>query len=204
MRIENIPDYLQKIDTQALEWMRSLINTDNAFIVTSIQYMADMEIIPMFMLILGLWAWGIYRKKDEYKKKALLLIYCISIDYALYWCLSLFVFSRTRPELVSAIAPLIQHIPDNSFPSGHAVFAGASIVGLYLIGNRLLLSIFSILFTAMLLSRIFAGIHYPGDIIAGVIIGAGFAGGLSLLRNKKWFEIYAIQLPIKIASYAKL
>jgi undecaprenyl-diphosphatase len=194
----------QKIDKQALDWMRSWINPDNIFEVTAIRYIADIEMFAMLVLFAGFWLRGIYKKNDDFKKKALIIFYLISLGYAMYWLVSLFLIHRARPELVSAIVPLITHIPDNSFPSGHAIFAGASLVGIYLVGNCLLFVTFSILFTAMLLARIFAGVHYPGDIIAGLILGILFAVVLSFFSKKRWFEIYAIKLPIKIAAKFKL
>ena len=122
----------------------------------------------------------------------------------MYWVVSPFIIHRTRPELVSAIAPLFTHIPDNSFPSGHAIFAGASLVGLYLIRNWFFLVLFSFLHSAMLLAPIFAGVHYPGDIVAGLILGAAFAFWLSFFRKKQWFINYAIDLPIIAAAFFKL
>jgi membrane-associated phospholipid phosphatase len=190
-------EHAKKIDNQTLEWMRSWINPDNTLEVTAIRYIADIELLAVIVLLVGLWLRGVYSKNDDYKRKALVLFYLIALGYVLYWFVSLFIIQRIRPELATAIVPLIDHIPDNSFPSGHAIFAGTALVGIYLIGSRFLLVLFSFLFAGMLLARIFAGIHYPGDILAGLILGVAFACMISFLRKKPWFETYAIQFPLK-------
>src|SRR5208283_5640429 len=55
---------------------------------------------------------------------------------------------------------------------------------------------------AVSLSRVYNGVHYPGDVLAGAILGAGYAaaGAIALQAGwrwvgKKWFPIWHAQLP---------
>jgi undecaprenyl-diphosphatase len=81
-----------------------------------------------------------------------------------------FFYYQPRPFLVLEIQPLIEHNLTSSFPSGHAAaFFALALVIFYFNkkwGWRCL-----ILALLIGLARIFAGIHWPLDIIGGAIIG---------------------------------
>lgn len=60
---------------------------------------------------------------------------------------------------------------DGSFPSDHATLAGATIAGLYLVDRRLghVGLVAGLLLAA---DRVYVGAHYPGDVLAGLVVGA--------------------------------
>jgi undecaprenyl-diphosphatase len=59
---------------------------------------------------------------------------------------------------------------DWSFPSNHATIAGASTVALALV-RRTLLWLTAPLALLMAFSRVFVGVHYPHDVMAGLALG---------------------------------
>ncbi|MFJ8592609.1 phosphatase PAP2 family protein [Streptomyces sp. NPDC093598] len=59
---------------------------------------------------------------------------------------------------------------DWSFPSNHATIAGASAVALALV-RRTLLWLTAPLALLMAFSRVFVGVHYPHDVVAGLALG---------------------------------
>ena len=69
---------------------------------------------------------------------------------------------------------LIRHAPDNGFPSDHATvaFAVAFAVAAF---SRPLGALFVLAATAVALDRIFVGVHYPVDVLASLLVGAGSA-----------------------------
>lgn len=98
------------------------------------------------------------------------------------------IFDRERPTLLRLI-----DITGFSFPSGHAMGSTAYFgSGIYLL-NRLnqgnskgiLIGLCAAMILLISISRVYLGVHYPTDIIAG-IIGGVFCIILStlLLRNK--------------------
>ena len=81
---------------------------------------------------------------------------------------------RKRPDRESAGVPDERHVPmptSTSFPSGHSAsafaFAGAVAGSIPVLGAPL-----RGLATAVAYSRVHTGVHYPGDVIVGAIIGA--------------------------------
>ena len=90
-------------------------------------------------------------------------------------------FGRPRPfEAVPDADPLIGYTLGDSFPSGHAAtsFAGAVVLSAFF---RRLAPLFLALAAAIAFSRVYVGVHYPGDVLAGSALGAAWAGGAVLL-----------------------
>lgn len=77
------------------------------------------------------------------------------------------------------VAPTV----DPAFPSDHAVMAGAVAAGLWLVSRRLgaLATAAALLMAA---ARVYVGAHWPGDVLAGLVLGAVVSLlGYALLRR---------------------
>jgi undecaprenyl-diphosphatase len=85
---------------------------------------------------------------------------------------------RARPYAVMPTAHvLITRTSDFSFPSDHATAVGAVAAGLWLANRRLGL-LAAGLAVVMTFARVYVGAHYPGDVAAGLLLGAGIAVAL--------------------------
>lgn len=83
--------------------------------------------------------------------------------------------NRARPyNAMTGVHLLIDKTSDFSFPSDHATVAGAVAAGL-LFTNRRWGTISAVLAVAMAFTRVYVGAHYPGDVVAGVALGAAVA-----------------------------
>jgi undecaprenyl-diphosphatase len=98
------------------------------------------------------------------------------------------VIDRDRPVLV----PHLREVSTPSFPSGHAmlsavVYLTLGILLMELVHGRLakLYCLFWALFLTFLIgiSRIYLGVHYPSDVLAGWIIGLAWALGCWIIAQ---------------------
>ena len=82
---------------------------------------------------------------------------------------------RPRPALaVQGTAPLVDAY-GYSFPSGHAANMFAACLLLGLIYRRWLWPLLA-LASLVAFSRVYVGVHYPSDVLAGAVLGALLAG----------------------------
>ncbi|MDO4438268.1 MAG: phosphatase PAP2 family protein [Eubacteriales bacterium] len=92
---------------------------------------------------------------------------------------------RTRPyDAYSFIVPLIEHPSDFSFPSGHTCASFAAAFVLYRAFPKKYSWLFLLLAVLIAFSRLYLGVHYPSDVLAGFVIGA-FSACLSDLIMEK-------------------
>jgi undecaprenyl-diphosphatase len=94
-----------------------------------------------------------------------------------------FFTERARPFVENNVNLLLTHSAAYSFPSGHAAFFFALSTVVYLYNKK---TGFLFLLASFLISvsRVFAGIHWPSDILAGALIG-GIVGWLVVRIFKK-------------------
>ena len=93
-------------------------------------------------------------------------------------CLKNFV-ARIRPyEVVEGLRLMIERQRDYSFPSGHTAASFASVTALYLVGEKKMWKAALVLAVLIALSRLYQYVHYPTDIIGGVVFGSlsGYLG----------------------------
>lgn len=95
------------------------------------------------------------------------------------------VVGRARPyEMIQDLLPLIKKPKDYAFPSGHTASSFAAAGVLY----RKLPKRFGIpaLILAVLiaLSRLYLGVHYPSDVLCGMISGIGISFAAEIAVNQ--------------------
>lgn len=90
--------------------------------------------------------------------------------------------ARIRPyEYFTDLQALIAFPRDFSFPSGHSASAFAAI-GAYMNIDNTYIKIFLVVLAFLIaFSRLYVGVHYPSDVIVGIIIGCLCSFGTHLI-----------------------
>jgi undecaprenyl-diphosphatase len=83
---------------------------------------------------------------------------------------------RTRPFVAhpGVAHRLIAHARDAGFPSDHATGAFA-IAAAMLLFDPILGAVLAALAVVIIFARVYVGVHYPGDVLAGAALGAAVA-----------------------------
>ena len=160
MFLLNIDNYLfQKIF--GLSGLNEVIDWMGIFFAEYLAYVLIIIAILFFVKIFS---------KNHRWKDIFFPIFSVVISRFFFVEIIRFFYHRPRPFLSYGFESLISHDITASFPSGHVSFFFALAICVFLL-NRKLGHWFlggSILIG---LSRIFVGVHYPFDILAGIIIG---------------------------------
>ena len=91
------------------------------------------------------------------------------------------VFDRARPPLGDVGISAIAALPSSaSFPSGHATTAFAAAAALAVMRPSLRWWAFGVA-AAVAFSRVYLGVHYASDVLAGAMLGSATGAALALL-----------------------
>lgn len=168
-------EQLKQWDTELLLWL----NNANAqwldqpmFLMTQILFW-----LPLYLFIIFL----LFKKHGKQSGWALLgLTLSIALADQITSAFMKPFFARLRPSHEPSLEGLI-HLVNNyrgglyGFASGHAAttFAAATIVWLLLRDRYRAIRLVFLWASMMTYTRIYLGVHYPGDILVGALIGIG-------------------------------
>ena len=80
--------------------------------------------------------------------------------------------ARIRPcDILADVQLLISRPDDFSFPSGHTAASFASVTALWLAGKKRLAGATLVLGVFIAFSRLYLCVHFPTDILGGVLVG---------------------------------
>ncbi len=165
------------IDTDILLWINSMHTSllDTFMWNVSSKYIW----IPMYLLMVALLA-------KRYGWRCLWMLLAIGVAFGLSDYISHLlkhIVCRPRPTHEESLADLIYIVNDYrggkyGFPSSHAADTMSLALLFSLIWRDWRTTLTLMLWvTANCLSRMYLGVHYPGDIVCGLLLGATFALG---------------------------
>ena len=113
--------------------------------------------------------------------------------------------ARPRPCVALSDAVLrVGRTTSGSMPSAHAAnwFAAAMIIFIFYRKKQWVTLPVLCMALAVSFSRVYNGVHYPGDVLAGAILGAGYAGVFAVLMEwswqffgRAWFPLWHARMP---------
>ncbi|MFN3974516.1 MAG: phosphatase PAP2 family protein [Dehalococcoidia bacterium] len=135
------------------------------------QYLASDYLIPvsLALMLLGVWfAPRMQAVRERYQKGVLCSLLGLGFSSIAVLVLNHY-FYRPRPFHTYEVRLLFYPPTDSSFPSNSAVVGFAMAVGITLTNRPL--GAFALVLAALWgLARVYAGVHYPSDIIGGALL----------------------------------
>ncbi|MGQ9553092.1 MAG: phosphatase PAP2 family protein [Anaerolineae bacterium] len=144
-------------------------------------------LMPSAIVLLLVWLWLRGRSAEERARDTITAVNAVAAQFVANMILKGINLAYFRPRPFDALpnVNLVFYRPwDSSCPSNPAAFAFAVAVSIYLGDRRLGLLALS-MGAAWTVSRVYAGVHYPLDVIAGAALGGSVAYWLSR-RSRGW------------------
>jgi undecaprenyl-diphosphatase len=164
-----------KLEGEVVAWLnqrigRSAFSDGAGYLVVSDYFIP----LTMSFWMLGLWFSGKGPGNRERNQRAVLAA-AISLGFAnlVVLILNQHIF-RERPFTQYDLATLFYQPTDSSFPSNPAAVAFAVATAVWL-GNRRAASLLFCMAVLWSFARVYSGLFYPSDIVAGGLIGATVA-----------------------------
>ena len=177
-------DYIINLDNSFMAWLNQWAG--DFFVLDFIVYLlvSDYLIPIIFSLTLfSLWFWDINIQTRTKKQLAVLqAIAALSLSNLTVFILSIYI-TRMRPFMAQDLNLLFYQPTDPSFPSNPTATAFAIAHSINMANKKLGICAY-ILSSLWGLSRLFAGINYFSDIVAGAIIGILISHFLYLIFQK--------------------
>ena len=209
---------LESFDIAAFRFINGTLS--NAFFDVVMPFLAGGAwFLPLVFALGALWMW-----KGGKQARLCALMLAIALPLGDGWITNTIKKAVARPRpcrvLENVRLPMRREHPaaddDNEFhrgctmtgslPSGHTTnwFAGAMVAWIFYRRSwRFMLP----LAAAIGFSRVYNGVHYPSDVLAGAIVGAGYGAAIPLAVNalwcwiaRRWFPIWFNALPSLILA----
>ena len=125
------------------------------------------------------------------RRTGVILMLALCVDVVLCNGILKNLVRRIRPfDVNTAIQLLVNRPVDYSFPSGHTAASFASVAGLFMAGEKRLWKPALVLAVLIAFSRLYLYVHYPTDVLGGLLLGllSGYIGSrlvLWLMNRKK-------------------
>ena len=188
-----MPEIIQQLDEQALVWIAEHVR--NAVLDPFMKLYTQLGNTGMLFIVLGL-AMLLWRpaRRAGFSALCAMLIGLIVVNFTIKPLVA-----RERPWLV--IEHFVNLVPEhdpNSFPSGHTNAAFAFAIAVCLSAPRRWMKITAVCMAAVMgLSRLYVGVHFPSDVLAGAAIGSlcGLAGAWVVKRAEERLRRRTPQAP---------
>ncbi len=171
-------------EIKILDWIQTLHTPLIDKIMLRITHLGDMGIIWILLAIVLLLI-------PRTRKSGLIVMMALFIDVIVCNGILKNLFARIRPFDINESVQLLLAAPrDYSFPSGHTAASFATVTALYFAGEKKLWKVSFVIAVLIAFSRMYLYVHYPTDILGGILvgIGAGAVGYHLVMRLQRYVE----------------
>ncbi|MDR3281527.1 MAG: phosphatase PAP2 family protein, partial [Endomicrobium sp.] len=184
---KKIRDKLLKIDYYVFKLINSNLKCKFLDFYMSVQSYCDSKkfnlsfIVILVISITILWN----NKKQHFLPVLILLVSTLTVSATVIYFLKHY-FERVRPLVALGSANvnvLSEKLHENSFPSGHTQLAFTACTFMFIVVRKYLI-LYILLVCEVAFERIYAGSHFPSDVMAGALLGIFFAYTILFLSKK--------------------
>lgn len=190
----------QTFDDAVLRWIAQRRTSVLDHIMLEITFLGTGSVVLVLVLVSGMFLW-----LTQHRYSALLLLISTAGGIVLNNLLKAG-FGRPRPQIVEWGTTAVSA----SFPSGHAMSAAVVYGTVAYLAARLqrrrvhrtiTLFLAGVLIVLISVSRLYLGVHYPSDVLAGVIIGLAWAA--FCMATLEAIQLYARRRAPKVLEHEK-
>ena len=185
-----MPNFIQQFDEQALVWIAEHLRC--GLLDPLMKLYTQLGNSGMLFIVLGL-VLLLFKptRKAGFSALCAMLIGLVVVNFTIKPLVA-----RDRPWLV--IEDFVNLVPEhdpNSFPSGHTNAAFAFALAVCVSAQKKWLKVAAVCAAVVMgLSRLYVGVHFPSDVLAGAVIGS-LCGLLGALAVKKGWERISRRTP---------
>lgn len=184
---------IQSLDWKILLFLNYHLNSLGGFLN---KFFATYLIYFVPFLLIGLWFFS-----AKSKVVAMRAFFSAILAWPIFALITGKLINRPRPFMLGSVQELVFHRPDYSFPSDHASALFAITFSFFFSGYKKIGYLMLVISLVICTFRVSNGIHFPTDIVAGVVYGL-VAAYLVKILDPVLDKIYRII--IKIAQKVRL
>lgn len=170
------------IEWMILDWIQSIRTPVGDMIFPLITRLGNVGLVWILLAVVLL-------LKPKTRKSGVILLMALCVDAVLCNAILKNLIGRIRPcDINTSIQLLIARPHDFSFPSGHTAASFAAVAALGLSGEKKLWKLSLVLAILIAFSRLYLYVHYPSDILGGMLVGlvTGYIGYWIENRLEQW------------------
>lgn len=167
-------------DFSILYWIQEHLRTDFGDIF--FPFITALGNSGVFWIILGV----ILLCLPKTRLCGICVLLCLAVDAVIGEVILKNIFCRVRPCNINPIVDMLIAAPGSySFPSGHTASSFTAATAIFLTHRRAGVAAY-ILAILIAFSRLYCYVHFPTDVLAGVLLGVGVACTLTPIIKRRF------------------
>ena len=199
--MEALPEALNGPDTELFLLINGFVGTVT-FLDRLARWVVSDYLMPIVLALMLIFMWFIERDREvrvQHQLGVFVALTSMALSSATVFILNFYYF-RPRPFVDNEVSLLFYEPTDSSFPSNAAAASLGLAFGIWGVNRRL--GYVAITVACLYgLARVYAGVHYPLDIIAGAVIAVPVTYLVFKLRD---LLMPILMLAIRLARILKL